>query len=73
MPENSINKLTHYVKQQSCEIFVADKMKQVRKVRSTETVLYKRFRCDAPFKLVSIDFYKYYATLLLGVLSIINQ
>ncbi len=25
----------------------------------------KRFRCDAPFELVAIDFYKYSATLLL--------
>ena len=30
----------------------------------------KEFRCDAPFELVSIYFYKYYATLLLYLTSV---
>ena len=32
----------------------------------------KRFRCDAPFGLVLIYFYKYYATLLLFIISEIS-
>ncbi len=54
-----------YAKQQSCEIFVAEIVENETKVQSTETIIRKVFRCDAPFGLVSIDFYKYYATLLL--------
>ena len=41
-------------------------------VQSTETSIIKALRCDAPFGLVSTDFYKYAATLLLS-LKLLNQ
>ena len=62
----------HYAKQHSCEIFVVEKLENGIKVQSTETMIRKRFRCYAPFELVPIYFYKYYATLLLCVTSLNN-
>ena len=43
------------LKQQSCEIFV-EKVDVEKEVQRTETMITKRFRCYAPFELVSIDF-----------------
>ena len=45
-----------YPKQQCCKIFVESPLKQVRKVQSTERIINKKFRCYAPFVLVSMDF-----------------
>ena len=61
-----------YAKQHRCEIFVAEIRENEIEVQSTETMIRKRFRCYAPFELISIDFYKYYATLLLCVTSVIE-
>ena len=61
-----------YAKQHRCGIFVAEMMENETKVQSTETIVREGFRCDAPFELVSIIFYKYCATLLLCVTSLID-
>ena len=63
---------SRYAKQHRCEIFVAEIRENEIEVQSTETVIRKRFRCYAPFELVLIDCYKYYATLLLCVASVIE-
>ena len=40
-------------------------VKNEMEVQSTETMIEKTFRYSVPFELVSMGFYKYYATLLL--------
>ena len=60
-------------KQHRCGIFVAEINENETKVRSTGTMIGKAFRCDAPFGLVSIDFYKYSATLLLYITSVVSS